>query len=100
VLEQSYDPKAHAYYLAVKDGTVTRTVEVSPAVLVDLDAQGVAVGIEILGPFEFAHAAVGEALARFEFSAEARNLLGTLAGWPGVTVPTTAKTSHDVLTPA
>lgn len=43
-----YDPEADALYLRFKRGRVSETVEVADNVFVDLDAEGVPLGIEIL----------------------------------------------------
>ncbi len=42
------DCNADAAYLQVSDGTVVRTEEVAPGVLVDLDEYRMAVGVEVL----------------------------------------------------
>jgi len=42
------DPRADAAYIALSDGEVVDTVQISSDVLVDLDAFGVVVGIEVL----------------------------------------------------
>jgi uncharacterized protein YuzE len=44
----SYDTEAHAYYLTLTDANVDRTIHVSDWVLVDVDSDGRAVGIELL----------------------------------------------------
>lgn len=49
-LTSSYDPSVDALYLCARPGTdVRETVEVDPRVLVDRDAEGVAIGVELLG---------------------------------------------------
>lgn len=45
----SYDREANAAYLSLRAGEVQRTVEISDQLNADLDAQGAAIGIEILG---------------------------------------------------
>jgi uncharacterized protein YuzE len=49
-MKTSYDPEADAYYARfVPDGVqVAETVEVAPGVMVDVDADGQMVGIEVL----------------------------------------------------
>jgi uncharacterized protein YuzE len=43
-----YDLDADALYIAVHEGTVARTVEIDDETLVDLDADGLLVGIEVV----------------------------------------------------
>lgn len=50
MIRQSYDLDANALYITVTDLPVTRTAEIDPGTLVDLDANGGIVGIEIIGP--------------------------------------------------
>jgi len=45
----SYDPRADALYIAFQEGQAHRTRRVEEGLLVDLDAAGRLVGIEILG---------------------------------------------------
>ena len=51
-MHSSYDATAGAAYITVSSNDVARTVEVTPTVLVDLDALGVVVGVELLRPQE------------------------------------------------
>jgi len=44
------DPETGASYITLGEGTVSRTVEVSELVMVDLDAAGGVVGIEFAAP--------------------------------------------------
>jgi len=44
----TYDPKADAMYIYVKDTAVSRTEELQPGVMRDLDDQGEVVGLEVL----------------------------------------------------
>ncbi len=44
----TYDPDADAAYATVGSGAIERTVEVGGGLLVDLDAQGRPVGVEVL----------------------------------------------------
>ena len=46
----SYDPVAHAAYIRVKSGRVSRTVKETPDVFVDLDSKGSLLGVELLDP--------------------------------------------------
>lgn len=50
MIRQSYDLDADALYITVTDGKIARTTEIDPGTLVDLDAVGSVVGIEIIGP--------------------------------------------------
>jgi uncharacterized protein YuzE len=50
LIRQSYDLAANALYITVTDRQVTHTVEVDPGTLVDVDAAGSIVGIEVLNP--------------------------------------------------
>ena len=43
-----YDPKADAIYIRLKAGTVAESDEVRPGVLLDFDAEGKVLGIEML----------------------------------------------------
>jgi len=44
----SYDPKVDAMYIAFKKGKYDRTKKVSDEILVDVDKNGVVLGLEIL----------------------------------------------------
>ena len=43
-----YDPKADAMYIRLKTGTVADSDEVRPGVVLDFDAEGRVLGIEML----------------------------------------------------
>jgi len=43
-----YDPKADAMYIRLKAGTVAESDEVRPGVVLDLDAEGKVLGIDML----------------------------------------------------
>ena len=46
----TYDPEANAVYVYFRDGSRSVvTEEIAPSVMVDLDEEGRAIGIEILG---------------------------------------------------
>ncbi len=48
-LVPTYDPAADALYLCARPGvSVDKTVELDPRVIVDRDANGIAVGVELL----------------------------------------------------
>jgi uncharacterized protein YuzE len=44
----TYDPEANALYLQFSENEIAETVELSEAVYVDVDADGLLVGIEVL----------------------------------------------------
>jgi uncharacterized protein YuzE len=50
MVTQEYDLDADALYLKLAEGTVARTVEVSGSVMVDEDAGGRLLGIDVLRP--------------------------------------------------
>ncbi len=50
MIRQSYDLDANALYITVTDHEVARTTEVDAGTLVDVDAAGFLVGIEVLSP--------------------------------------------------
>jgi uncharacterized protein YuzE len=45
----AYDPEADAAYVTLSDAPVHESAEVSPGVVLDYDAKGRLVGIELLG---------------------------------------------------
>ncbi|WP_269716489.1 DUF2283 domain-containing protein [Caulobacter sp. NIBR2454] len=47
--DQTYDPQADAAYLRLAKGDVVESAEVSPGVVLDYDAEGRILGIEIIG---------------------------------------------------
>ncbi len=49
-MRAEYDADADALYLYLTDAEVARTVEVGASTMVDLDASGSVVGIEVLDP--------------------------------------------------
>lgn len=57
-----YDPEADALYLRLADASVTDSEEVRPGIVLDFDADGRVVAIEILDARE--HVASGADLAR------------------------------------
>lgn len=50
MIRQSYDLDANALYITVTDHEVVRSTEIDVGTLVDVDAAGFLVGIEILSP--------------------------------------------------
>lgn len=44
----TYDPDVRALYVKLSDAAITETVELSRTVYVDIDAEGQAVGFEVL----------------------------------------------------
>jgi uncharacterized protein YuzE len=47
-MKMSYDPLADAAYIALADGLVTESEEIAPGVVLDFDAEGRVLGIEVL----------------------------------------------------
>jgi uncharacterized protein YuzE len=45
-----YDPVAHIAYIKVRDGIVHETRQEAPNILVDVDAKGHLIGVEIISP--------------------------------------------------
>jgi uncharacterized protein YuzE len=50
MIRQSYDLDANALYITVTELPIARTTDIDPGTLVDLDAGGGIVGIEIINP--------------------------------------------------
>lgn len=48
-----FDQSVNTLYFRVKPGTVARTVEVSPLILVDVDENDVTLGVEFVNADEF-----------------------------------------------
>ncbi len=48
----SYDPKADALYIQMREGKVAKTIEYADDVYVDLNSQNALIGIEFLCPSE------------------------------------------------
>jgi len=48
MISQTYDLDAHALYITVSDHQIVRTAEIDRGTLVDVDATGAVVGIEVL----------------------------------------------------
>lgn len=68
MISQSYDLTADALYITVTDRKIARTAEVDTGTLVDLDAAGSIVGIEVISPARVWP--LREILARFDVTAE------------------------------
>jgi uncharacterized protein YuzE len=51
MISTTYDPEADALYLPIapKGMAVSETREVEPGIMIDVDAVGVVIGIEVLG---------------------------------------------------
>jgi uncharacterized protein YuzE len=47
-MKLEFDPEADAAYLELMDSTVEKSKEIQPGIIVDYDAEGQVVGIEIL----------------------------------------------------
>ncbi len=48
MMQIDYDPEADAIYIHLRDGEVDHTVESSKYIYVDVDSEGVPLGLEIL----------------------------------------------------
>lgn len=48
----TYDKRANALNVSIRPGTVAKTVEVAPEVLLDIDKKGRTLNLEILGARE------------------------------------------------
>lgn len=48
----TYDKRANALNISIRPGTVAKTVEVAPEVLLDIDKKGRTLNLEILGARE------------------------------------------------
>lgn len=46
--QMTYDPEANAVYLRFSDNEIAETLELSESVYVDVDSDGVPVGLEVL----------------------------------------------------
>lgn len=51
-MQAKYDPEADALYLRLADANIVESEEVRPGIVLDLDADGRVVGIEILDASE------------------------------------------------
>lgn len=70
-MRADYDSEADALYVRLTDGPVARSVELGDCVVVDLDGDGRARGVEIISPgYPFA-ARLAEAARRFGIDATA-----------------------------
>lgn len=66
-MHYTYDPQADALYIYLRDdASVSKTIQVDDQRNVDVDAEGNAVGIEILSPGSFFP--VQDLITRFELS--------------------------------
>jgi len=59
-----YDPEADAAYIRFSNSTVSRTQEESDVCILDLDAAGSLIGIELLSVFCFAGAALSQLVSK------------------------------------
>jgi uncharacterized protein YuzE len=50
MIRQSYDLDANALYITMTERSIVRTAEIDSGTLVDLDADGAVVGIEVITP--------------------------------------------------
>lgn len=51
-MEITYDKKVDALNVSLRSGTVAKTLEVAPEIMVDLDKKGNTLNIEIIGASE------------------------------------------------
>jgi uncharacterized protein YuzE len=68
-----YDPEADAAYIRFSNKTVSRTQEESDVCILDLDAAGSLVGIELLSVFGFAGAALSQLVSKGMVTSETAN---------------------------
>ena len=68
-----YDSEADAAYIRFSEETVSRTQEESDVCILDLDAAGGLVGIELLSVFGFAGAALSQLVSKGMVSSETAN---------------------------
>ncbi len=61
----SYDPKADALYVKMREGKVAKTIEYSEDIFVDLNSHNVLIGIELLSPSEVSTAEVRKIAQKF-----------------------------------
>lgn len=47
-MQIDYDPEADAVYIRLRSGEVDDTIETSPYIFVDVDSDGIPLGVEIL----------------------------------------------------
>ena len=71
-----YDREADAVDIALSDGIVARTVEIDPGTLIDVDAQGRVLSIEVIHPRR--RWPLGEILDRFTIDDEDAAMLAAL----------------------
>lgn len=86
-----YDREADGLYVRLTDSTRVRAVEIDDTTYVDVDADGVAVGIEFLYPATRLN--VTDAASRFGFEQQTPAILAAIAR-SGAPVPTITGGSH------
>ena len=72
------DQRADALYISFRQTSVSRTMEINPGTLVDVDHDGEVVGIEIIGASS-AQWPLDELLKRFNFRPADENILTMLS---------------------
>ena len=60
-MKLEFDPVADALYLEIADGDVESSQEIKPGVILDYDAQGDIVGVEVLGVSKRTHEPIRKA---------------------------------------
>lgn len=78
MLQSTYDTDADALYLKLSDGTIARSAEIDDGTLVDEDAEGEIVGIEVLRPAR--NWPLQTILQRYKISELNRKLLQAMFG--------------------
>jgi uncharacterized protein YuzE len=53
-MQIDYDPRADALYILLREGTIDQTLEVGQHVYVDVDSEGIPLGVELLFAGRFA----------------------------------------------
>jgi uncharacterized protein YuzE len=73
MVAHTYDCEADALYIELADGSVARTEEIDPGTMVDVDATGRPLGIEVLHPAR--RWPLGEIIRRYAVSSDAAAML-------------------------
>lgn len=97
MLRTSYDVDADAIYLHLSSGKVDHTDTLDAGTLVDVDAAGLPVGIEVLHPAR--RWPLDEVLARYRVSASDSALLRALFPFPSFASPQPVRfpaTDHEM----
>lgn len=90
MIRQSYDLDAKALYITVREAAIDRTEEIDSGTMVDLDAAGDIVGIEVINPDR--NWPLEEIIGRYRLPARAAAELRAYFPRPGVTEQTESPT--------